>query len=193
LPRIVRDRAGRCAIAAALASVAGVAIVQVGNLAIPPRIRGSNPYNRALLFASAGKNDLAILHYRRAIRRNPMMEPAHVNLALLLIERGNFAEAERLARRAVELDPADPAAHTNLGIAVAQRGQPQAALDAFDRAIELAPANRPAQLGRAVAMLRLGNRQPAAAILRDLAATQPADDVAHRARRLLADPATTRP
>jgi 4-amino-4-deoxy-L-arabinose transferase-like glycosyltransferase len=193
LSPIVRARAWRCAVAAALAIVAGVAIVQLGNLAIPPRIRGSNPYNRALLFASAGKNDLAILHYRRAIRRNPMMEPAHVNLALLLIERGNFAEAERLARRAVELDPADPAAHTNLGIAVAQRGQPQAALNAFDRAIELAPANRPAQLGRAVAMLRLGNRQPAAAILRDLAATQPADDVAHRARRLLADPATTRP
>ncbi|HVT87621.1 MAG TPA: glycosyltransferase family 39 protein [Tepidisphaeraceae bacterium] len=185
LPQTVNEkRWGRISFAG-LAACFAIGLMMLGEHCIPQRIRGTNPFNRASIFASIGQTGQAISQYQKAIRQNADLQPAWVNLSLLLTEKGEFKQAESVARRAVQLNPNDPKAHTNLGIALAGDSQIDLAIEEFTKAIELDPANRTARLDLASALLRTDRREQGVVLLKDLATTQPADESSQRARQLL--------
>lgn len=65
----------------------------------------------------------------------------HNNLAVALVNRGQFDEALAHFRKALEIEPNYPEAHNDLGIALARRGQRDEAALHFRRALESAPDN----------------------------------------------------
>jgi tetratricopeptide (TPR) repeat protein len=172
-------------ICALFALVLAIILVDLGDTAIPERIRGANPYNRGNVFASVGKTDLAISEYRQAIRQNPKLEQAYSSLSLQLSNRGDLQEAEQLASKAIDLNANNASAHANLGVALAKSGKVDQAIVEFQTARDLQPENHAIRFDLASALLQLNRTDDAKPLLNDLATTQPADEFTQRATELL--------
>jgi Tfp pilus assembly protein PilF len=78
--------------------------------------------------------------WRHTISVNPMSSMAHYNLALVLRQKGNLAEAIALYRKSLETDPRAADAHYNLGSALEDKGQVEEAMEHYRRAIEIDPS-----------------------------------------------------
>ena len=79
----------------------------------------------ASIASSAGNDkylDEAESYLRKAVRKIERPE-ALANLALVLIHKGDFVQAESVARRAIELDPANVGARESLGYACLHQGK----------------------------------------------------------------------
>lgn len=77
--------------------------------------------------------------YQRALRHDPALVEATVNLVRLLHEGGERSEAVRLARRSLERHPDEPLLHFNLAVSLEAVEGPEAALPCYLRAAELDP------------------------------------------------------
>ena len=77
--------------------------------------------------------------YRQALRIAPGDRDARYNLALLLLQRLAYHEAEALTRRLVSENPRDADAWTVLGGALQAQARIGEAIDAMRRSVELAP------------------------------------------------------
>jgi tetratricopeptide (TPR) repeat protein len=77
--------------------------------------------------------------WRDTLAKNPSAAMAHVNLGMLLYERGQSDAAVAQFEAALALDPGDAEVHDNLGIARAARGEREAARAHFEAALRLAP------------------------------------------------------
>jgi tetratricopeptide (TPR) repeat protein len=99
--------------------------------------------NLGLCYDFLGKFDEAIGYYRKAIELNRLQaRPSpwpHLNLAVVLIARGDPAEAEGLLREALRYDPKLPQAHYQLGVLLEKRGNYSDALQSLKQAAELDP------------------------------------------------------
>jgi tetratricopeptide (TPR) repeat protein len=99
--------------------------------------------NLGLCYDFLGKFDEAIGYYRKAIELNRLQaRPSpwpHLNLAVVLISRGDPAEAEGLLREALRYDPKLPQAHYQLGVLLEKRGNYSDALQSLKQAAELDP------------------------------------------------------
>ncbi|HXI12663.1 MAG TPA: tetratricopeptide repeat protein [Thermoanaerobaculia bacterium] len=97
--------------------------------------------NLGNVYGKLGRAGDAEAAYRQAITLDPNHRDALNNLAWLLMERGEHADAESFAQRAV--DQGGPDAQLVLDTLAriqARRGNCSAALATFDRALSLAPA-----------------------------------------------------
>ena len=119
-------------------------------------------YNLGYAFQTAGRNDLAIDEYRRAVRLYPSDAGMHSNLGLALAAIGKHDEAIAEYREAIGLDPRLVAARSNLGMAMASAGRYPEAMAEFDEALRLDPLNARAHYNRGTALAAQG--QPQAAI-----------------------------
>ena len=61
-------------------------------------------YNKALSYIRAGNSDMAMLELRRAVSLNPKYVRAYQLLALLYMQRGQYAGARRALTKAVKID-----------------------------------------------------------------------------------------
>jgi tetratricopeptide (TPR) repeat protein len=99
--------------------------------------------NLGLCYDFLGKFDEAIGYYRKAIELNRLQaQPSpwpHLNLAVVLIARGNPAEAEGLLREALRYDPKLPQAHYQLGVLLEKRGNYSDAIRSLKQAADLDP------------------------------------------------------
>ena len=77
--------------------------------------------------------------YRRALRLDPSLVDAAVNLGRLLHERGDAREAGALFRQALVHAPSDPMIHYNLALALEDTTGPAAAAEHYERALTLDP------------------------------------------------------
>jgi predicted O-linked N-acetylglucosamine transferase (SPINDLY family) len=77
--------------------------------------------------------------YRQAVQILPGYRDARYNLALVLLQRLSFCEAEQWVRPLVEENPADAEAWTVLGGALHAQSRIDEALAAFQRSVELKP------------------------------------------------------
>ena len=82
---------------------------------------------------------------RRAVAMDPDDLTATSDLALLLIQRNNLADAEVYARNSVRLAPESARSHNLMGIVLTESNRPQAGEYHYRRALELAGA-RPSTL-----------------------------------------------
>ena len=104
--------------------------------------------NQAEDLRSQGHIQQAILEYGRAVEVYSELERAHLGLAELYIEQGNFAKAVRHARRAVGIDPDTELEYLLLGQAFLGWGEDiDKARDAFQRVLELNPDHARAHVG----------------------------------------------
>ena len=107
--------------------------------------------NVGTALVAMGQPQEAMAHFEAAARLQPRDFEPHYNRATLLLQAGQFAQAEREYQLAlaVALDPVDAAhAHNNLGVLYLQTNQPAAALTEFDTAIRLDPNQHNSLLAR---------------------------------------------
>jgi len=76
-----------------------------------------------------------------AVERNPAAWPAQYNLALMLVQEGQFSEAIGHLEAAVRLYPDYTAAQNNLANALSQAARYAEAVPHFERALQLDPAS----------------------------------------------------
>ncbi len=110
----------------------------------------------------AERFDLAEKAFRGAIAVNPENKRAHLNLAVVLAQRGELDAAEESAREALRLDPEYGFAYFNLGTFYETRGNLPEAMDFYRKALEKDPGNLKANFRLANAMMRTGDYQRAA-------------------------------
>src|SRR2546430_3112446 len=110
--------------------------------------------------------------FRRALRLNPKLAPAHSLLGVTLRRKGDHAGALAEFRRAVEIDPKDPEAQLNLGKELKAGGDTTGAIAAFRQAIELKPDFEQAHYNLGIALHAQGEIGAAQRELNDLSALQ---------------------
>ncbi|XP_071838686.1 protein O-mannosyl-transferase TMTC4-like isoform X3 [Apostichopus japonicus] len=92
-------------------------------------------YNIAKAAADRGRDKVAIQSYREAIRLHPEYDHAMNNLANLLKEDEQIAEAELLLNRALNINPKFAAAWMNLGIVQASLKKYSQAQHSYEEAL----------------------------------------------------------
>lgn len=87
----------------------------------------------------ANDPELAEQKYRKSLALNPQNVGAHVDLAYILLNRGETDEGLVHINEALRLDPNHAEARFNLGLALLLRKQPEAAAACFERVVQLKP------------------------------------------------------
>src|SRR5690348_10294016 len=90
---------------------------------------------------SNGQVDASISHFRTALRLNPNLSDADVNLAGALAKKGGVSSAIDAARDAVRLAPQSAASHRVLGRSLSFAGQLDDAIAEMQRALQLEADN----------------------------------------------------
>jgi tetratricopeptide (TPR) repeat protein len=111
--------------------------------------------------------------WRDTVAKRPNNGRALVNLAALLFESGDSAEAVQFYDRALVLNPKNAEAQYNLGIVLAAQNQPADALPHFQQAAALAPTSSAAQYVLGVNLAHLGRLPEAEAALREALRLEP--------------------
>jgi tetratricopeptide (TPR) repeat protein len=117
-------------------------------------------FQRALTYEEDSPEE-ALRAYEEAIRLNPALTDAHINLGLLHHDLGNLLEAERCYRRALEWQPGLALAHFNLGVVLEDREKKSAALKAYQEALKHAPDFLEAHCNLAQLYEKLGRKRDA--------------------------------
>ncbi|MGZ9188496.1 MAG: tetratricopeptide repeat protein [Nitrospira sp.] len=81
--------------------------------------------------------DAACRAYEEALRLDPSLAEAHVNVGRLYHEAGRLADAEARYRSAVSHRPSLAVAHFNLGVVLEDQGQDTPAITAYQQALQL--------------------------------------------------------
>lgn len=110
----------------------------------------------------AGKDDLAITNYRRAVEIDPHYAAAHNDLGVMLLQRGDVPSAISQFRQGLKSTPRHIRMRWNLANALAKQGDFTAALSEFQQAELDAPTNDVLCLDHARTLVLAG--QPRAAI-----------------------------
>ena len=110
-------RASRAALALALALALGA--TGCSHLVVLHDPLSAAEHNDlGVAYESGGQRDLAAREYRRALRRDPALVRARVNLGNLEAASGRWKRAEACYRRALKDAPSDADALNNLAVAL---------------------------------------------------------------------------
>jgi len=163
------SRTGRWFLAAALAGLAGLTLLQEGrwrdNLSLwGPMAADAHPvplYNLGNEWSRRGRPLQAVSFYRAALERDCGYYSAHYNLANLLEREGDSAGAERHYRSAIVLRPGTVEARINLGNLLFRIGDTSGALEQLWSALEIEPARLSARMNLANILASLGRFEEA--------------------------------
>jgi len=138
----------RDAACAALALIAFSVLVNANPYRVSNRSGFAQCHFRLGIVArQEGRIDEALARYCEAIALDPAYAPSRVNLAEILVTRGDRAGALAELREAARIDPEYPKAHYNRGVAAAQSGEWGEARGAFESALAVAPRSPDAWFG----------------------------------------------
>lgn len=107
--------------------------------------------------------EAAIAAFQKAVEINPDYSESLNNLALALILRQRYAEAEPLLRRDIENTPQSIRAHKSMGYLLLQMGQPAKARDHFEFVLQREPESHGAHKYLGDALLKTGDEAGALA------------------------------
>jgi Flp pilus assembly protein TadD len=113
------------------------------------------------VMARLGNAEEARAAYQKALELDPNCASAHLNLAVTLVQAGQFAEAESHYRQAL---PGRPTAetHNGLGYVLARQGRTDEAFAEFRKAIDVDAQYTPAYNNLAEALAKQGKLEEAA-------------------------------
>jgi tetratricopeptide (TPR) repeat protein len=117
--------------------------------------------------------DSAIKLYNRAIILDQGFVSAHLNVAILYAQKGDWRRALHHLRLAEELAPEMVQIQNQFGYTFLLAGEPDSAEARFTRALELDSTLTPARLGRALSIGLTGRTGEAGALIQALVAVEP--------------------
>ena len=121
-----------------------------------------------------GKSEASAALIRRLVALEPNDFWATNELTLLLLRRGNVAEAERHARNAVRIAPETAQSHYLLGMVLTEAHRPAVGEYHYHRALELSGARDPALLSNlALCLKNQGKMSAARALYEESLAAEP--------------------
>ena len=101
-------------------------------------------FNYAFALSKAGQSDRAIEQYMKALRLDPIFHEAHYNLALLYIQKLNYASALQHLNSIVSVESANVKANLKLAEIYAAQGQIPLAKQHLQRVLKASPQDREA-------------------------------------------------
>jgi uncharacterized protein (TIGR02996 family) len=104
------------------------------------------------------KIDLAMGHYRSALKSDPKLLGASINLSALLIDQKQYDEAAEVARAGIKNAKGSAELHINLAYALLGKGEKDAAAKSFENAMKLRPDDAELRLWYADALLEAGDK-----------------------------------
>lgn len=143
--------------------------------------RAETHVERSAFELARGKFEDAERSLRTALKLEPCLAEAQLNLAELRRQRGDEAGAEQAIRAALACSPRNAAAHHALGLWQVRTGKPGAALASLRRAVDLAPNDPRFGYVLALAMGGRGDRNGAIGLLQTILQNRPSDAAALRA------------
>jgi protein O-GlcNAc transferase len=147
-------------------------------LAIAPRF-GECHYGLGMLAAQFGRDDIALLHLKRAAEISPEEISYHVVLARLLGGTGQLREAASSYGAALRLCPHEAGLHAELGNILSALEQFEQAAGHYREAVRLQPRLAEAHTNLGNALHSLGRHEEAAVACREAARLNPASAPAH--------------
>ena len=114
-------------------------------------------FNLGASYQKAGRAADAIREYRLALEIKPDIYAAYSNMSALLVDNGQFDEAEKSLLKVTSLAPNYTDGFINLGVLYMREGQPEKSIVALNRAVEMNPDNFAAHLNRAEVLTQLGD------------------------------------
>ena len=114
-------------------------------------------FGEAVVFQEKEDYTKAIVHYNRAIKRNPRMTAAFSNRGACYMKMGQMEAAFRDFNAAIAMSPRSAPAYCNRGLAHAWQGLQDDAIRDYTRAIELQPDHPIAYGNRGIAHYKQGN------------------------------------
>jgi superkiller protein 3 len=120
--------------------------------------------------------------YEKALTLDPQLNPARVNLAMLLAESDESDSAKILLKKAIEINPNDAKAYTNLGVVYYTEMNIDAAVKQFTRALEIEPGNLEAHYNLGLAFAESGLLVEAITEWRRILELDETSETAERAR-----------
>jgi|YelNatPaOPRAMG01_1025707.scaffolds.fasta_scaffold40259_2 tetratricopeptide (TPR) repeat protein len=137
----------------------------------------------ASVAAANGDWQDAIGAYRQALRVDPELPDAHLQIAILMLTHSHkpdsWQEAVAELKEELKVDPASAQAEYEIGEAYRKHGRMNEAVEAFDRSLQLDPAAVPTRIGLAKALQTLGKKQEAIDTLLVAKETAPGDPDVH--------------
>lgn len=128
-----------------------------------PRIEAE--YRRAKAELLAGQEDAAGQRLGALLQADPGHLPAAVDLAALLLQRGDLQAVVTLSDAVLRADPCDDKAWANLGTARLRQGRPRDAARAFEQARTLDPYAPEYEAALGEALLEIGEVERALPLL----------------------------
>ena len=135
-------------------------------VAIDPGFFGGHDLLGGVLL-QAGKADLAITEYKKALKGNPSPARVYSNLANAYLSAGDHSAAADDFQKAIELDSTLVNAYVGLGLTLEATGNSERALLLFRKARSIDPYLEPAYHAEASLLLGAGRSEDAVEVARD--------------------------
>lgn len=139
----------------------------------------------AAVYSQTKKYDEAVVLYQEILKDEPANAEARAALAVAMIESGKGAEAITQLESLVKAGPNRADLHAQLA-ELYLPAQPDKALEHYTLAAKLVPSNQNHQIGIGSALVKLRRFQEAVAVLRQVLAQSPKDEIAYFAHTNLA-------
>ncbi len=141
---------------------------------------GAHHYlKKGVALEAAGQIPQAIAEHEQALKIDPKLEQAYVNLISLYGRSGNPEKAEAHYRMLLEINPNLAEAHYNFGVLLAGRNRQSEAFDAFRKALEISPYYAEAHNNYAYLLLNEGRLEEATRHFQSALENKPNYPLAH--------------
>jgi tetratricopeptide (TPR) repeat protein len=137
----------------------------------------------ASVAASDGHWNQAIGAYRQALDRQPDLQGAHLQIAILLLthspDPNSWREALQELRDELRVNPASAEAEYEIGEVYRKHGQAEKAVAPLRLALQFDPGAIPARISLAKTLRQLGRKQDALSVLKAAERAHPGDPSVH--------------
>lgn len=141
--------------------------------------RTENVVAEAKALAAGGREDEALAILSRAIEQNPTLTVAHMAMADIYTNRGDYVDAEKAYAQAAQVEPSNFEAQYKHGLTLHLLNRVAEAIRAYLRALAIRPDDFDANLNLATAYLQLDGPQQALAYAQRAVSLNPSSGPAH--------------
>lgn len=149
--------------------------IQTLTPSVTPDCSAALDFTLGNLYFETGKLDNALRYYRSSLQKEPDFLRAHKNLGIILVQKGEFADAIGPLAKTISLGNPDGIIYGLLGLCFLNASDPLSAEAAYRNAIVFAPATKDWKLGLARSLLEQQKFKESIAILDYLIKLKPDD------------------